>query len=76
MLTRLVQYCDKQMAVTIDFFFVNLLDPLQREYKMSADPMPEIKSKHSLVAKFMSQGIWDKLSSVVTKVRPSFNEIV
>jgi len=34
---------------------------------MSADPMPEIKSKHSLVAKFMNQGIWDKLSSIVTK---------
>jgi len=29
--------------------------------------MPEIKSKHSLVAKYVTQPLWDKLSKVVTK---------
>merc|ERR1712241_909678 len=33
--------------------------------KMS-DPFPEIKSKHSLVAKYVTQPIWEKLSSVKT----------
>jgi len=31
------------------------------------EPMPEIKSKHSLVAKYVTQPLWDKLSKVVTK---------
>merc|ERR1712133_275192 len=34
--------------------------------KMS-DPFPEIKSKHSLVAKYVTKPIWDKLSRAVTK---------
>jgi len=34
---------------------------------MSGEPFPEIKSKHSLVAKYVTQPIWEKLSSVVTK---------
>merc|ERR1711931_395480 len=34
--------------------------------KMS-DPFPEIKSKHSLVAKYVTQPIWEKLSRAVTK---------
>merc|ERR1712203_677138 len=32
-----------------------------------SDPFPEIKSKHSLVAKYMTKPIWDKLSRAVTK---------
>merc|ERR1712106_574286 len=35
-------------------------------FKMS-DPFPEIKSKHSLVAKYVTQPIWEKLSRAVTK---------
>ena len=31
-----------------------------------SDPFPEIKSKHSLVAKHVTQSVWEKLSSVVT----------
>ncbi len=31
-----------------------------------SDPFPEIKSKHSLVAKYVTQPIWDKLSRAVT----------
>ena len=31
-----------------------------------ADPMPEIKSKHSLVAKYVTAPLWEKLSKVVT----------
>merc|ERR1711954_48872 len=34
-------------------------------FKMS-DPFPEIKSTHSLVAKYVTKPIWDKLSSVKT----------
>ena len=33
-----------------------------------SDPMPEIKSKHSLVAKYVTAPLWEKLSGVVTKV--------
>ena len=32
-----------------------------------ADPMPEIKSKHSLVAKYVTAPLWEKLSRAVTK---------
>merc|ERR1711872_448371 len=32
-----------------------------------SDPFPEIKSKHSLVAKYVTKPIWDKLSRAVTK---------
>jgi hypothetical protein len=32
-----------------------------------SDPFPEIKSTHSLVAKYVTQPIWDKLSRAVTK---------
>merc|ERR1712055_101230 len=35
-------------------------------FKMS-DPFPEIKSKHSLVAKYVTQPIWEKLSRAVNK---------
>ena len=31
-----------------------------------AEPMPEIKSKHSLVAKYVTKPIWEKLSQAVT----------
>merc|ERR1711997_139164 len=34
-------------------------------YKMS-DPFPEIKSTHSLVAKYVTKPLWNKLSQVVT----------
>lgn len=30
------------------------------------EPMPEIKSKHSLVAKYVTKPIWDKLHQAVT----------
>jgi len=33
---------------------------------MSGDPFPEIKSTHSLVAKYVTKPIWEKLSSVKT----------
>merc|ERR1712110_39097 len=33
---------------------------------MSGDSFPDIKSKHSLVAKYVTKPIWDKLSSVKT----------
>ena len=32
-----------------------------------SDPFPEIKSTHSLVAKYVTKPLWDKLSSVKTK---------
>merc|ERR1712228_486296 len=32
-----------------------------------SDPFPEIKSTHSLVAKYVTQPIWEKLSRAVTK---------
>jgi len=32
-----------------------------------SDPFPEIKSKHSLVAKYVTQPLWEKLSRAVTK---------
>merc|ERR1711942_604579 len=32
-----------------------------------SDPFPEIKSSHSLVAKYVTKPIWDKLSKAVTK---------
>merc|ERR1712114_151966 len=35
--------------------------------KNMSDPFPEIKSKHSLVAKYVTQPIWEKLSRAVTK---------
>ena len=31
-----------------------------------SDPFPEIQSKHSLVAKYVTKPLWDKLSSVKT----------
>ena len=31
-----------------------------------SDPFPEIKSKHSLVAKYVTQPLWEKLSKAVT----------
>jgi len=34
---------------------------------MSGEPFPEIKSKDSLVAKYVTKPIWEKLSGVVTK---------
>merc|ERR1719483_352142 len=36
-------------------------------YHTMAEPMPEIQSKHSLVAKYVTAPLWEKLSSVVTK---------
>merc|ERR1712133_120869 len=37
-----------------------------QEFKMS-DPFPEIKSKHSLVAKYVTEPIWEKLNRAKTK---------
>ena len=31
-----------------------------------SDPFPEIKSKHSLVAKYVTEPLWEKLSRAVT----------
>merc|ERR1711878_83379 len=39
--------------------------PCPRSTAMSA-PFPEIKSTHSLVAKYVTKPLWDKLSSVAT----------
>ena len=36
-------------------------------YFTMSDPMPEIKSKHSLVAKYVTAPLWEKLSKAVTK---------
>merc|ERR1719483_1201033 len=36
-------------------------------YHTMAEPMPEIQSKHSLVAKYVTAPLWEKLSGVVTK---------
>jgi hypothetical protein len=35
---------------------------------MSGDGMPVIKSSHSLVAKYVTGPIWEKLSKIKTKV--------
>ena len=32
-----------------------------------SDPFPEIKSKHSLVAKYVTEPIWEKLSRAKTQ---------
>jgi len=53
-----------------------LLDSLLQEsflslivslYFTMSDPMPEIKSKHSLVAKYVTAPLWEKLSGAITK---------
>jgi len=36
-------------------------------HNIMAEPMPEIKSQHSLVAKYVTAPLWEKLSGVVTK---------
>ena len=36
-------------------------------YTRMSDPMPEIKSAHSLVAKYVTGPLWQKLSGVQTK---------
>jgi len=36
-------------------------------HSIMSDPMPEIQSKHSLVAKYVTAPLWEKLSGVVTK---------
>merc|ERR1712141_742085 len=41
-------------------------DPHQIQVIMS-DPFPEIKSTHSLVAKYVTEPVWNKLSQVVTE---------
>jgi len=41
--------------------------PLVTLYFTMSDPMPEIKSQHSLVAKYVTAPLWDKLSRAVTK---------
>jgi hypothetical protein len=46
-------------------FFVDF----QNNITMSGDGLPTIKSTHSLVAKYVTGPIWEKLSKVKTKVR-------
>merc|ERR1712001_638803 len=41
--------------------------PRSPESLAMSDPFPEIKSTHSLVAKYVTKPIWEKLSSAVTK---------
>jgi len=51
------------------FFFQTLFIPLVTFYLSSftmSDPFPEIKSKHSLVAKYVTAPLWEKLSRART----------
>ena len=38
-----------------------------------SDPFPDIKSKHSLVAKYVTEPIWEKLSKAKTKTSGETN---
>merc|ERR1711955_144357 len=44
-----------------------VLQPHRVNSRTMSDPFPEIKSSHSLVAKYVTKPIWDKLSRAVTK---------
>merc|ERR1712012_1359133 len=45
----------------------SLLPPPRLISIIMSDPFPEIKSKHSLVAKYVTEPLWEKLSCAVTK---------
>ena len=47
--------------------FQSFLSLIVSLYFTMADPMPEIKSKHSLVAKYVTAPLWEKLSGAITK---------
>merc|ERR1711889_33031 len=44
-----------------------VFQPHRVNSRTMSDPFPEIKSSHSLVAKYVTKPIWDKLSRAVTK---------
>jgi hypothetical protein len=65
----LVQTSSSPVRCSLLFFFDLVILSLYlcfRTLCRMSDPFPEIKSKHSLVAKYVTQPIWDKLSRAVT----------
>merc|ERR1712119_57630 len=54
-------------SATSSAFITSLFAASVSKFFKMSDPFPEIKSKHSLVAKYVTQPIWDKLSRAVTK---------
>merc|ERR1712226_580609 len=54
-------------SATSSAFITSLFAASVSLYFIMADPMPEIKSKHSLVAKYVTAPLWEKLSRAVTK---------
>ena len=46
---------------------VSLLPPPRLISIIMSDPFPEIKSKHSLVAKYVTEPIWERLSRAKTQ---------
>ena len=49
------------ISVTVDCTFSNITSSTM------ADSFPEIKSKHSLVAKYVTESLWEKLKNATTK---------
>merc|ERR1712119_50453 len=54
-------------SATSSAFITSLFAASVSKFFKMSEPFPEIKSKHSLVAKYVTQPIWDKLSRAVTK---------
>ena len=63
------QYNKRAFFICLIYVFQTLVIPIVtlclHSFTMS-DPMPEIKSKHSLVAKYVTAPLWDKLSRAAT----------
>merc|ERR1711887_303502 len=54
-------------SATSSAFITSLFAASVSKFFKMSDPFPEIKSTHSLVAKYVTKPIWDKLSSVKTQ---------
>merc|ERR1711887_177419 len=54
-------------SATSSAFITSLFAASVSKFFKMSDPFPEIKSKHSLVAKYVTKPIWEKLSCAVTK---------
>merc|ERR1711887_194887 len=54
-------------SATSSAFITSLFAASVSKFFKMSDPFPEIKSKHSLVARYVAKPIWEKLSRAVTK---------
>jgi len=53
-------------SATSSAFITSLFAASVSKFFKMSDPFPEIKSKHSLVAKYVTKPIWEKLSRAMT----------